>query len=53
MAAFSCKWGLQKFKMMLFSLTNGPSIFYRFMHDALCRFSDFSDVYLDDIFVFI
>ena len=37
---------------MPFGLTNTPSTFQRYMHDALKGLSDFADVYLDDIIVF-
>ena len=36
---------------MLFGLTNAPSSFQRFIHNALRGLSDFADVYLDDILV--
>ena len=37
---------------MLFGLTNAPSTFQWFIHEALRGMSDFYDVYLDDILVF-
>ena len=49
---FACKYGLFEFKTMPFGLTNMPSTFQRFMHNALRGLSNFVDVYLDDILVF-
>ena len=39
-------------KLCHFVLTNAPSTFQRFVHDALMGLYYFSDVYLDDILVF-
>ena len=50
--AFAYKFGLFEFKVMRFGLTNAPSTFQQFMHNALCGMSDFCDVYLENILVF-
>ena len=42
-----------QFKIILFRLTDAPSTFQRFIHDAHRGLSSFADIYLDDILVFI
>ena len=50
---FVCKYWLFEFKIMQFGLTNMPSTFQRFTHNALRGLSNFSDVYIYDILVVI
>jgi hypothetical protein len=51
--AFWTKYGLYKYLVMLFSLTNAPASFQRWMNDILSDYLDvFCIVYLDNILIY-
>jgi hypothetical protein len=50
---FRTRYGFYKYKVIPFSLSNGPATFQRFMNDILFEFlDDFCSAYLDDIMIF-
>ena len=51
--AFACKFDLFEFKVIPFGLTNALNTFQWFMHEAFYTMSDFCNLYLNDIIVFI
>ena len=50
--AFSTHDGLFEFRVMHFSMCNGPATFQRLMHHALEGCSELCNVYIDDMIVF-
>ena len=51
--AFKCKYGLFKYRVMPFGLSNAPACFQHLMNDILCNPLDITVViYLDDILIF-
>ena len=50
--AFSTHDELYEFRVMPFGVCNGPATFQRLMHHALRGFSEFCNVYIDDMIVF-
>jgi hypothetical protein len=51
--AFHTKYGLYEYRVMLFSLTNMPASFQRWMNDVLSDYLDiFCITYLDDILIY-
>ena len=52
--AFQFRWGLYKYKVLLFGLVKAPAIFQQLMdHILVDKFHIFATVYLDDILVFL
>ena len=50
--AFACHWGLFKFNVMLFGLSNAPAVFQELMLVVLPGLGDFAIAYHDDILIF-
>ena len=50
---FWTRYGTYKYKVLPFSLTNGPATFQRFINDILIEyFDDFCAAYIDDILIY-
>ncbi|QSZ28681.1 hypothetical protein DSL72_003181 [Monilinia vaccinii-corymbosi] len=50
---FCTRYGLYKYKILPFGLTNGPAIYQRYMNDILFDYLDvFCTAYLDDILIY-
>ena len=50
--AFFSPWGKFAFTLMPFGLKNAPTTFQRYMDVALREQSDFSNTYIDDVFIY-
>ena len=53
LTTFRTRYGMYKYKVLPFGLTNGPATFQRFINDILLEhLDDFCSAYLDDILVY-
>jgi len=50
---FRTRYGMYKYKVLPFRLTNGPAIYQRYINDVLFNYlNNFCIVYLDDIIIY-
>ena len=53
LTSFRTRYGMYKYKVLPFGLTNGPATFQRFINDILMEhLDDFCSAYLDDILIY-
>ena len=50
---FQTHYGIYKYKVLLFGLTNGPAIYQQYMNNILFNYlDDFYTAYLDNIIIY-
>jgi len=53
LTTFRTRYGLYKYKVLPFGLTNGPATYQRYMNNVLFNYlDDFCTTYLDDILIY-
>ena len=53
LTTFRTRYGVYKYKVLLFGLTNGPATYQRYINDVLFDYLDvFCIAYLDDILIY-
>jgi hypothetical protein len=53
LTTFRTRYGMYKYQVLPFGLTNGPAIYQRYMNEVLFDYlDDFCTVYLDDILIY-